>query len=82
LLTTAEKILLEDKTAGINMDKTVPKLQTNQKSDGGDFLIILNSLMFSGKIQLKKISQASYCKKKLQMVEKSFRIKVSTCCRG
>jgi hypothetical protein len=36
------------------MDKTVPRLQKSQKNDGGDFLIILNSLMSSGKTQLKK----------------------------
>lgn len=36
------------------MDKTVPRLQTSQKNDGGDFMIILNSLMSSGKTQLKE----------------------------
>lgn len=36
------------------MDKTVPGLQTSQKNDGSDFLIILNSSMSSGKSLLKK----------------------------
>jgi len=54
LLTYAEKILSEDKTAGINVDKTIPRLQTSQKNDGGDFLITFNSLMSSGKTQLKE----------------------------
>jgi len=75
LLTTAEK-------KGINMDKTLPRLQTSQKNDAGNFTIILISLMSNGRTQLKKSNQVSYCKKKLQIVAKSFRIKMITHCCG
>jgi hypothetical protein len=47
-----QKISSEDKTVGIKVDKMVTRIQTSQKN--GDFLIILKSLMSSGKKGRKK----------------------------
>lgn len=54
MLTPEEKILSEEKTADINMDKAVPRFHTNQNTHHGKFLLTLNSLISTGESPLKR----------------------------